>query len=196
MRSLLTRLHFSLKYFSNPPWDTGNPAPELVNWVDGRIPGSALDVGCGTGTNLLYLASKGWKVSGVDYAPLAIIRARYRFLWAGLKANLLIGDYTRLPEATLKGPFDLILDIGCLHAFSSDEESVNQYVDAVYNRLCAGGTFLLYAHMPEGDESSRPWHGISPERVKAVFGAGFSLQAIEFGEDKGRQSAWYTFIKG
>ena len=60
------------------PWDTGNPDPELVRLVEsGRVPrGRALDVGCGTGTNARYLASKGCEVVGVDVSRVAIEQAK------------------------------------------------------------------------------------------------------------------------
>jgi len=183
-------------YLSAPPWDTGIPAPELVRWSSGRAPGQALDIGCGTGTNLLYLARIGWTVSGVDYAPLAIIRARRRFRRAGLIAELITGDFTRLPTSSLRGPFNLILDMGCLHAFPADRDAVSRYVAGVRGLLARGGTFLLYAHIPDERDAVSPLHGITPDWVGREFGGRFSLQAVEYGEDHGRRSAWYTFTAG
>ena len=60
------------------PWDSDEPDPALVAAVEaGTIPaGRALEVGCGTGTNALWLAARGFDVLGVDVSPLAIDRAR------------------------------------------------------------------------------------------------------------------------
>ena len=60
------------------PWDSDEPDPALVATVEaGTIPaGRALEVGCGTGTNALWLAARGFDVLGVDVSPLAIDRAR------------------------------------------------------------------------------------------------------------------------
>ena len=73
----MRRAFFSLWYlFSKPPWDTGIPAPELVRAIANRPPGRALDLGCGTGTNVRYLAEHGWQATGLDFAPSAIAQAR------------------------------------------------------------------------------------------------------------------------
>lgn len=59
-------------------WDTGITPPEVVAFIEGAgrpTPGRALDFGCGTGTNALYLARHSWDVIGVDFSPLAIRRA-------------------------------------------------------------------------------------------------------------------------
>ena len=59
------------------PWDTGEPEPELVELLR-QHPGSvgrALEIGCGTGTNALWLAAQGFDVHAIDVAPLAIERA-------------------------------------------------------------------------------------------------------------------------
>jgi methyl halide transferase len=60
------------------PWDSDEPDPALVATVEaGTIPaGRALEVGCGTGTNALWLAAHGFNALGVDVSPLAIDRAR------------------------------------------------------------------------------------------------------------------------
>jgi 2-polyprenyl-3-methyl-5-hydroxy-6-metoxy-1,4-benzoquinol methylase len=60
------------------PWDAGVPDPLLVEAIEcgGVAVGRALDVGCGTGTNAIWLAQHGYGVLGVDIAPLAIDQAR------------------------------------------------------------------------------------------------------------------------
>src|SRR5262245_52621837 len=60
------------------PWDTGIPDPMLVEVIESRVipPGCTLEVGCGTGTNAIYLAQQGFDVVGVDISPVAVENAR------------------------------------------------------------------------------------------------------------------------
>ena len=60
------------------PWDTGQPEPLLVEFVNsgGVAPGRTFEIGAGTGTNALWLAERGFDVIGVDVSPLAVERAK------------------------------------------------------------------------------------------------------------------------
>jgi 2-polyprenyl-3-methyl-5-hydroxy-6-metoxy-1,4-benzoquinol methylase len=69
-------IHFNLRYLGQPPWDTGVSPPELIKYLQRAAPGKALDVGCGTGTNLLTMASFGWTVVGIDLAWISVLKAR------------------------------------------------------------------------------------------------------------------------
>lgn len=88
------RLFFRLTYLLGwKPWDSGVPPPELVGWVEGSRalpPGRALDIGCGTGTNVRYLLDHAWQVTGVDFVPRAVHAAKQK----APGATLLIGDVT------------------------------------------------------------------------------------------------------
>jgi len=113
----LDSLFYRLAYrFGRPRWDTTEPRPELAGLLQGRRPGRALDLGCGTGTDAIYLAGQGWEVTGVDFVPEAIETARTRARAAGSTASFVAGDVTRLRQAGASGPFDLMMDIGCYHA--------------------------------------------------------------------------------
>jgi SAM-dependent methyltransferase len=82
--SRFLKLVGELAYRRSPPWDSGDPAPELVELVEGPAPprpGRALDLGCGIGTNAVYLARHGWDVTGVDLVHNAVAAARVR--WSG-----------------------------------------------------------------------------------------------------------------
>src|SRR3954464_6803249 len=109
-------LWFALWYWlRRPPWDTGAAPPGRERFVASHPAGRALDLGCGTGTNVVYLAKNGWEAVGLDFVGRAIAKARRRARDAEVECTFVTGDATRLSVA---GPFDLALDMGCLHSIS------------------------------------------------------------------------------
>src|SRR5574342_1242280 len=123
MSNLLRRLTFNLWYYSSPPWDPGISPPELIDFIEKHPLTSsgqarrAIDIGCGTGTNVITLAQAGWQVTGVDFVPRAIRMAKGKARKAGVEVELLVRDVTDLKGIT--GPFDLALDIGCFHSLGN-----------------------------------------------------------------------------
>ncbi len=83
-------------YFRQPPWDTGISPPELLEFIQTHSPGRAIDLGCGTGTNVITLVNAGWDVTGIDFAPRALKIARQKLNQAGIRANLFLRDATKL----------------------------------------------------------------------------------------------------
>src|SRR5262249_50729465 len=73
------------------PWDTGRPSSELQSVLSQNAirPCRALELGCGTGTNCVWLAQQGFEVTGVDVAPLAVEAAEKRAKAAGVKVRFL-----------------------------------------------------------------------------------------------------------
>ena len=97
------------------PWDTGHPSTELQRVVaEERIePCPAIEMGCGTGTNAVWLAAQGFDVTAVDVSPRAIERARARAAAAGVRVRFLTADV--LDPADLGGPYEFFFDRGCYH---------------------------------------------------------------------------------
>jgi SAM-dependent methyltransferase len=144
---------FDLQYLlGRARWDTGVTPPEVVELIErGDLPpGRALDLGCGTGTNCIYLARHGWEAVGVDFSALAIRQARRKAHRAGVDCRFYQADVTDL--AFLAGPFDLALDIGCLH--SVPPEGREQYASGLARLVRPGGLYLLYAFTPRPDRAS------------------------------------------
>jgi SAM-dependent methyltransferase len=162
--------------------------PELKAFVkehDGP-PGRALDLGCGTGKNTVYLARHGWEAVGVDISLVAILQARWRAFTADARCQFHRADVTDLHF--LKDPFDQALDIGCLHSLPLDGRE--PYASEVVRLTRPGGWYMLYAFTPRPADSAV--RGIAPEDVEALFGPAFRIERQEGGEDPtGPSSAWY-----
>jgi cyclopropane fatty-acyl-phospholipid synthase-like methyltransferase len=180
---ILRRLWFSLSYYRNPPWDTGISPPELIDFIASHPPGSALDIGCGSGTNVITLTRSGWRVAGIDFAPRAIQLARKKAKQAGISADLRVADISQLDSAG--GPFDLILDIGCLHGLSREARSV--YLDKAADWLAPGGTFLLYAFLSDQTQTAVGIDQLDQDQIKQRF----TVISQQTGTDRGqRTSVW------
>lgn len=123
-RQLLFRILYGLGF---TPWD-GHPQSaivrELVEGTERQPPGSALDVGCGTGNTSIYLAQHGWQVTGVDFTPKALDKARTKARAAGAAVEFVHADVTHLSQAGIRGPFELIVDNGCLHGMSDHDRDL------------------------------------------------------------------------
>jgi ubiquinone/menaquinone biosynthesis C-methylase UbiE len=184
--SIKKKIRFYLSYFGSPPWDTGISPPELLDFIQYHPPGKALDLGCGTGTNLITLAKSGWQVTGVDFIPKAIRLAHKKCQQAGVTASLLVGDVSRLEG--IDQTFDLILDIGCFHNLSKEKKT--SYLRSMKDRLAPGGTYLLYAFLrPEDGSSPR---GIDRQDISNLQET-FHLDQQVIGKDRQFSSAWFTF---
>jgi methyl halide transferase len=127
----------------NLPWDTGRPSSELQRVFSQNPiqPCRALELGCGTGTNSVWLAQQGFEVTGIDVAPLAVEQAAKRARAAGVKVHFVVADVLHLPD--LDGPFAFFFDRGCYHAVR--RSAPQQYAPAVARQLAAGGRGLILA---------------------------------------------------
>jgi SAM-dependent methyltransferase len=145
------RLSYAVMYRTgHTPWDTGVTPPEVVDLVEGvhaLRPGRALDLGCGTGTNVAYLARHGWTAVGVDASRQAIDRAT-RATAGVTGASVVRGDVTKLAALPIDGTFDLVLDIGCFHSIERSRRA--DYAAGVAERTDTGATLFVFAFRRRG----------------------------------------------
>lgn len=186
--SFIRRLFYAVHYLGKPRWDTGESPPELLAFIQSHSAGTALDLGCGTGTNLITLARAGWRVTGIDFVPRAIRMARKHFRENEIDGELFLGDLTGISDLKDR-KFNLVLDIGCYHGLPLALRG--KYRDLVAGWLDTPGEFLLYGFL-----SSTPnTHGISPDEEKA-FTYLFDLVEKTVGTDFGSNaSAWWHFSR-
>src|SRR5215831_10781968 len=102
-------------YKTTPLWDVGFAQPALVELAetDELNRGSVLDVGCGTGDNALYLASKKFNVTAVDLANSAIEASKAKAIEKKLTVDFRVGNVLSLPFEDCS--FDNVVDSGLFH---------------------------------------------------------------------------------
>jgi len=187
---------FETAYEGTPTWDIGRPQPAVVRLADaGRIAGEVVDVGCGTGENALFLASRGHRVVGVDFAAEAIAKARAKAIERGLDVELVVGD--ALDLARLGRTFDTALDVGLFHCLQPGER--RSYAAGLRAVIRPGGRAFLLCW------STRNPFGIGPTRIaardiRAAFRRGWEVEAIEPENletllPAGRVHAWLATIR-
>jgi len=154
-----------------PGWDIGRAASDLIKAVeDGKLrPSRVVELGCGSGTNAIYLAQKGFDVTTIDIAPAAIAVAEEKARKAGVKVRFLVADVLAPPRLE---PFDLIFDRGCYHGVRGS--SAAGYVEAV-RRLSRPGTLLLILAGNANEERSGGPPRIDEEQLCGDFGKSFDV---------------------
>jgi len=159
---------FDMMYrIGRPIWDTPTP-PEVRDAVEGPSalpPGRALDLGCGTSTNVVYLAQHGWDATGVDFSAKAIELAKSKA--AGIPGAAFIeADVTKLAESGIAGPFDLVIDNGCYHSLAPKGRTA--YVPEVAAVMKPGALLMM-------------WEGImiADNEIPDRFGYTFAIERIE-----------------
>lgn len=121
------------------PWNSEFPSPELVELVENKKikPCKVLDLGCGTGTNSIYIAENGFKVTGIDISEIAIKSAKEKD--KGKKCRFICANALNLHFKD--NEFDFLYDRGCFHSIS--KKDLKKYVLNVKRVLKQGGNFQL-----------------------------------------------------
>ena len=123
------------------PWRIES-ASWLYQLIENRVVpvGVALDLGCGTGERTIYLAKRGFKVTGVDISKTAIKHARKFADKAEVKTEFHIKDATDLSFLKDKA-FDFVLDFSCLHGIAKEKQA--KYVKEITKHLKLKGLLFL-----------------------------------------------------
>ena len=174
------------------PWDAVGVREDLRDLLDsGRAtPHShprAIDLGCGTGANAVYLAEHGFSVVGVDYSTVALAKATARATEAGVECRLVAADLTA-DLSELDGPFDLVLDFGTLDDLAP--EGRRAMADNVRRLTRAGSLFLFWcfyadpASLPRFSVTgpSRAVPVIEPGEEHDLFGDAFTIEQLSHGD--------------
>jgi len=173
-RYLLYKFLFHIVYWLKAPWDIGRPQPVIKDLVKkGEITGRVLDVGCGAGDTIIYLARKGYEVMGIDFVSRAIDITAKRARKAGLTIPLLVHDALRLDE--LNENFDTIIDAGLFHNLSDGNRK--RYAESLASVLKKGGSYymLCFSNAQGGFVGPRR---ISKDDIYKTFADGWDVLYI------------------
>ena len=180
------------------PWDTGVTPPEMTEFWDqyGHAFGSkdwVLDLGCGTLTNLLFLAQQGVTAIGMDLSQKALRKGSAKMVTCrahGHRAAALVGSVTHLPLAA--GVFSYVLDLGCLHTLEPQERPT--YVDNLCQVLVPAGFYQVFGF--QRVEASPPPDGqrryFLPRDLSQLFDARFETisEKVDSEVHEGRRGVW------
>jgi SAM-dependent methyltransferase len=175
------------------PWDTGQPSSELRRVLPeiSLRPCRALELGCGSGANAVWLAQQGFDVTAVDLSPRAVEQARRRAEAAGARVRFLVADVLQ-PPPELTGAFDFFFDRGCYHAVR--RENVAAYLETL-RRLTHPGTLglILAGNAREPHEPGPPV--VSEEQIRSELGTLFEIVRLrEFRFDQAAEPGVPQFL--
>ena len=173
MTDVPKRQDFETAYTGQAPWDIGRPQQAFLGVAD-RITGSVLDAGCGTGENALFFASRGHKVTGIDFLEEPITRARRKATERGLTATFLVIDALALKD--LPEVFDSVIDSGLFHVFSDEDR--RRYVEGLATVLKPGGRLFLACFSDEEPGTQGP-RRVSRQELQGAFAEGWVIESIE-----------------
>ena len=160
---------------NRPNWDAGRPSGELQRVVEKGIVRAcrAVDLGCGSGTDAIYLASKGFEVTAIDIAPTALNQGKQKAEKAGVKVRWLLADVLAIPDLQ---PYNFIFDRGCYHEVRF--EGAKAYVDTIRKLSQAGTQFLLLAGNPNELMQKYSPPQVTEEEIRADFSSLFDFEWI------------------
>lgn len=158
----------------NAGWDIGAPQPAVVRLEGaGLIGGKILDIGCGTGENSLYLASRGYSVLGLDGSAAAIAHARGKAHQRGIDADFAQADARELTD--YRGSFDTVIDSGLLHVF--DDSDRTRYVAALRQSCRAGARVHILAVSDAAAIGPGP-RRLRERQLREAFASGWDIENL------------------
>jgi methyl halide transferase len=160
----------------NTPWDSGVASKELQRVLSeqGISACRALELGCGTGTNAVFLAGQGFDVTAVDCSSLALESAQQKATAAAVSVNWLEADVQNF-GADLE-PFEFVFDRGCYHCCRRVD--LPGYLQTLENVTAPGTRYLsLCGNANEQTEGQGPPR-VTEEEIRNELGGSFEINQI------------------
>ncbi len=182
-----TRDRFVDRYIEgHTPWVHEKPDFNLIEMVDNWPihPCKTLDMGCGTGTESIWLAQQGFDVTALDGSPIAIEKAKLAAQEAQAKCHFEIRDF--VSEEIPQAPFDFIFDRGFFHSFDTDADRkiVAKKVSSLLTERGLWLTLMANADAPPRESGPPPR---SARNIMDAIEADFKLLSLNvsyFGNDQ------------
>ncbi len=156
------------------PWELGRPRKVLVELVEKGLikKGKALDICCGAGTNAIYLARKGFQVTGIDISYKAVEIAKEKARKVNAKIRFQVQNFLNLTFR--EGEFDFVFDMGCFHHVKVNDRST--FIKGVYRVLKKGGFYLMVCF---SDKNGPAWNHFTKEKINQLFSNYFKIENIK-----------------
>jgi len=192
---------FESMYAGKAPWDIGKPQPCIVLAAD-EMTGPVLDAGCGAGDTAIFFAERGLRVTGVDFVPEAINRAKAKAAERGLDVEFLVKDVLSFIDWDRR--FASVIDCGLFHVFGDDDR--RRYVLGLANVLQNNGrlNLMCFSDAEPGEHGPRR---VSRQELINAFADGWNVESIkpirfevrqdstEFKFSEGGPMAWFATIR-
>lgn len=163
-----------------PPWMIGAAQPAVVALERaGRIHGSVLDPGCGSGENAIHLAELGYDVLGLDFSQLAIDIARANAAERGVGVPFEVGDALRLGA---QPRFDTVVDSALFHLLGPDDRAA--YARGLH-AACRPGALVHVLAIADLEPDFTFGPAVSADAIREAFGAGWQVEDLSTSRYRG-----------
>ena len=155
-------------------WELGKPRPILVKYVEKGVilKGHALDTCCGVGTNPVYLAKKGFDVTGIDISRTAIGLAKEKAMEAKVNIDFLNESFVSL--SFKDKVFDFIHDMGCFHHVEVEDRP--RFIEGMARVLKDTGVYMLTCFSYRNGPG---WNHFIRKQLLGLFSGHFEFLRIQ-----------------
>src|SRR4030065_1213250 len=152
-------------------WELGKPRPILVEFIEKGLikKGKALDICCGTGTNTVYLAEKGFEVTGIDISPTAIGYAEKKAAQSKVQVSLKVQDFLELPFEDEE--FNFVFDMGCFHHVKPEDRAT--FINGVNRVLKKRDNYMLTCFSYKNGPA---WNHFTRQQLIDLFSGLFEME--------------------
>uniref|UniRef100_UPI0037CA0326 class I SAM-dependent methyltransferase n=1 Tax=Nocardia sp. NPDC052566 TaxID=3364330 RepID=UPI0037CA0326 len=161
------------------PWEIGRPQPELVRSESaGRIRGEVLDIGCGPGDSAIFLATRGYRVTGLDLSPTVIEKASARAVAERVAVSFAVADATEL--AGYEDRFDTIVSSALFHCLAPEQRQ--QHVAALLRATRPGARLIQFTFAKGEFSGAFAPYAIDENTLRSTFAAPtWSINTLRLG---------------